>query len=600
MESRPSYRHTSSTRPTRTTTDITKRAPSPHFSTPYSYLMNHSSTASASSSASSSVVSPMLPSLPRQQLYQHHYTPSNRSSESEYSNSPEEERFETLSIPSPVHHSSSTPPLLPRLRTQTLTTATLPRALLSPRTSSRPNLSPPCESTIELCFCGQPADIEEDEDAIYCSTACGRKDALSALCGTEEEEEEEDKVTKGGVVGGRSNESIASIANGSLGLGEREGKSSHYRRVELKETQRAIEKAKELGIKRTATGLWRYHKSDHGNKSPSPSSSSASSSPTLSRGTPTTPSVLDDELISPINPFPSTYISSSSYTTCPPPSTATAATTAMTSSSRPPLTRYNSPASTPMSRGATHAPSTSSSTIGSTAPSLSSSTTSYTSSSSRSLSPSSSASSYYDSQHISPLSPRFPTIAAHSNKTGLESRYDGALPSPHSEDVYANSDIYATYLGRTTPILNSGVRDEVEEHEQEQGRFDFSRFGPLADEEEADEEEGEGEVEAWQFTGRRYSSTKSYTPRRDLQEADEGEGEEEARDQVQNVLRFQTLNNFNGSNNTTRGERSDASGRGLGLGFGGSGGGGSGGGGRSRHQKGKLSFDDVMGIMQAS
>lgn len=291
---------------------------------------------------------------------------------------------------------------------------------------------------------------------------------------------------------------------------------SHYQRVELAETQRAIDKAKEQGIERTATGVWRYHKSDGARKVSSPS-----------RRVPV-PTAHDVPLRLP-NPdlFPSTYITL--------PRTPTATSVAARVSSRPlpplPLVQMSAARSKPMARGASHAPSTSTSTTGSMVPSLSnSSTPSYASS--RTYSSSSSSARYSSS----PLSPRFPFSTPTNDKPSHHSplAFDQQRDTvPALNDIYGNSDIYAEYLLPTPPSLAAEFESP--------SRFSH-RFGPI---------QGEGG------------------------ERDTDAGEE--RDKVQHTLEF----GAHDMRVMTR-QRSDAS-RNRRLG----------------HQKGKLSFDDVVGIMQA-
>lgn len=124
-------------------------------------------------------------------------------------------------------------------------------------------------STLPKCFCG----AEADEDSIYCSVVCGRKDAMLALCGPS---------GSAAAAGGR--ESTVSI----IGSGLREERksrgrvlgTSHYRRVERAEAEREqaaerlVEASREAEERRVKA--WRYERSDAGAPSPRSSTSSGS------------------------------------------------------------------------------------------------------------------------------------------------------------------------------------------------------------------------------------------------------------------------------------------------------------------------------------
>lgn len=137
-------------------------------------------------------------------------------------------------------------------------------------------------TTLDTCFCGSPPE----EDSIYCSRSCAQADALNALCG-------------GGSSGGSSGAedgavssdaaSLRSHRSGSLSSG---AESSHYRRIEKEETRRATEKERALRrVKSHRKPVPKQHGFDHpssgtgsdaGAKLPSPSRAT----PSLSRRLP--------------------------------------------------------------------------------------------------------------------------------------------------------------------------------------------------------------------------------------------------------------------------------------------------------------------------
>lgn len=155
-------------------------------------------------------------------------------------------------------------------------------AMVSGGDSSRSS-SPYVDSSAsgQSCFCGNLAE----EDSIYCSVTCGRKDALQALCAgtdneTEEEEEDEDSTAE--ILRSTTSSSYSGSGRGS-GSGGRpdyqRGGRSHYRRVELAEKERERQREKEReetkaeDVRRMAR--WTYSKQDH-SRTPSSASSTGS------------------------------------------------------------------------------------------------------------------------------------------------------------------------------------------------------------------------------------------------------------------------------------------------------------------------------------
>ncbi|KAM0751836.1 hypothetical protein T439DRAFT_325027 [Meredithblackwellia eburnea MCA 4105] len=139
-------------------------------------------------------------------------------------------------------------------------------AMLAP--SSTSSNSTPIPASPDMCFCGKPADVEED--SIYCSVECGRRDSMSALCGGAEQ------VASGAVEGSSSSTHSRSSASSIAS-------SSHYRRVGIEESRREKERQKEKDRERARDkarlGAWRF---GGGGSSSSTSPSIASPSPTPS------------------------------------------------------------------------------------------------------------------------------------------------------------------------------------------------------------------------------------------------------------------------------------------------------------------------------
>ncbi|POY75453.1 hypothetical protein BMF94_1526 [Rhodotorula taiwanensis] len=101
-------------------------------------------------------------------------------------------------------------------------------------------------TTLDTCFCGQ----EPEEDSIYCSRACAQADALNALCGggsggasnssgAEDAFEPFSTATGGGSSAMRRSSSNYSHQSGSSAFS---GSESHYRRIEREETRKATER----------------------------------------------------------------------------------------------------------------------------------------------------------------------------------------------------------------------------------------------------------------------------------------------------------------------------------------------------------------------
>lgn len=413
--------------------------------------------------------------------------------------------------------------LTPSASSSRISATKIPGSSLLRTTSGRLQINVLTRARITYCFCGLPADIVDDSDSIYCSVKCGREDAMSSLCGDPGEE----NVGLGLGLGSSSSESLHSLGSKSAN-----GGGSHYRRIELAETQKAIDKAKEQGIERTATGVWRYHKSNGAKKNPSPTRRIVS--PIIESSTP-------EQFPSPHIPLP-----------LPPRPTEQpfAPLTSYKTSSRSTPVRLSTARSSPMGRGNSHAPNASTSTTRSMAPSLStSSTASYTSS--RTYSSSS-------SRRSSPLSPRFSPHSQHqpnhSYSTSVSSSSSKFTHSPLANDYECNSDIYADYA--------------MMDVSTEQQAFDspslfYDRFGSMYIDEEDEEVYNQG-------GGRRGVE--------EQQDEEEYVLEEEERDQVNAVLDFGSSELLHrvGSSNAQSKSRQMARG----------------------HQKG-LSFDDVVGIMQA-
>ncbi|GAA5985414.1 hypothetical protein JCM10908_006966 [Rhodotorula pacifica] len=92
-------------------------------------------------------------------------------------------------------------------------------------------------TTLDTCFCGNAPE----EDSIYCSRACAQADALNALCGGT------GSGSSGGEDGGAGSISDAASLRSNASLSSSSGaESSHYRRVEKEETRRATEKERAL------------------------------------------------------------------------------------------------------------------------------------------------------------------------------------------------------------------------------------------------------------------------------------------------------------------------------------------------------------------
>ena len=97
-------------------------------------------------------------------------------------------------------------------------------------------------TTLDTCFCGSAPE----EDSIYCSRACAQADALNALCGgggsgSASSGGDEDGAGSSDAASLRSYQSSSNASCLSSGA-----ESSHYRRVEKEETRRATEKERAL------------------------------------------------------------------------------------------------------------------------------------------------------------------------------------------------------------------------------------------------------------------------------------------------------------------------------------------------------------------
>ncbi|KAI5481361.1 hypothetical protein MNV49_004983 [Pseudohyphozyma bogoriensis] len=112
---------------------------------------------------------------------------------------------------------------------------------------------PRAPASADRCFCGKPAD----EDSIYCSVACGRRDAMDALCGSED---------------GASSERPSSPED-----------SSHYRRVRKAEARREQERQRDHEQrekeKKARLGAWRFNNTSPSHSSATSATSSASRHP---------------------------------------------------------------------------------------------------------------------------------------------------------------------------------------------------------------------------------------------------------------------------------------------------------------------------------
>lgn len=97
-------------------------------------------------------------------------------------------------------------------------------------------------TTLDTCFCGSAPE----EDSIYCSRTCAQADALNALCGgggsgSASSGGDEDGAGSSDAASLRSYQSSSNASCLSSGA-----ESSHYRRVEKEETRRATEKERAL------------------------------------------------------------------------------------------------------------------------------------------------------------------------------------------------------------------------------------------------------------------------------------------------------------------------------------------------------------------
>ncbi|GAA5869424.1 hypothetical protein JCM3774_001449 [Rhodotorula dairenensis] len=142
-------------------------------------------------------------------------------------------------------------------------------------------------TTLDTCFCGSAPE----EGSIYCSRACAQADALNALCGGGSGS---GSGGSSGAEDGAASSDAASLRSYHSGGMSSGAESSHYRRVEKEETRRATEKERALrrlkshrkpvpkqdGFERTSSSTG----SEPGAKAPSPASSRATSS--LSRRLP--------------------------------------------------------------------------------------------------------------------------------------------------------------------------------------------------------------------------------------------------------------------------------------------------------------------------
>lgn len=174
----------------------------------------------------------------------------------------EDERFAADEDDAPSRVPSSAPqPTMPLF--------TSLAALLAPGASSPP-------LSLDHCFCGKLAD----DDSIYCSVACGRSDAMQALCG--DENAPKSKRTSSG--------------------------ASHYRRVGQAEAKREQERQKEKDREKeqaaSRMGAWRFNSSSavgstSMKKKPSTSSSHSNLTPlpsSLRRRTPPSRAVSPAEM----------------------------------------------------------------------------------------------------------------------------------------------------------------------------------------------------------------------------------------------------------------------------------------------------------------
>ena len=132
-------------------------------------------------------------------------------------------------------------------------------------------------TTLDTCFCGSAPE----EDSIYCSRACAQADALNALCGgggsgSASSGNDEDGAGSSDAASLRSYQSSSNASCLSSGA-----ESSHYRRVEREETRRATEK--ERALRRLRSSHRKPAPKQHGSETTTSSrSSSAASMPTSS------------------------------------------------------------------------------------------------------------------------------------------------------------------------------------------------------------------------------------------------------------------------------------------------------------------------------
>lgn len=374
-------------------------------------------------------------------MYRHQSTSSDYSSYSTRRASGDSSRepdlsFYTVPLPTPVA------PASPRTRRSIL------QPILARQESpwSFPVL--PSEGKLELCFCGKPADT--GEDSIYCSVACGRMDAMSALCAQEEEfaSEEEVEIARGGLAAAAGGEEM--VRGGSAG--------SHYRRVEMAEAKKEAEKAVQEG-REAIVGVWRYQK----NK-PATTAAAASPAPLPSPLLPSLP--LQPQSYVPSHPLPKFQL--------------------------PPF----GPASTlplrPLPRALTHAPCASTSTTNSAVPSFSSNG----SSSSRHSYSSSLDSSIYDPTPIS-AQPFYtiPKISYDRYYEKMDQEISSLPESPFRFPASPGSDAHieildSFYMNSPTPTLVEKkkvgaapgfVRAMFQDDENEEGRDLVARELPRRD-----------------------------------------------------------------------------------------------------------------------
>ncbi|KAL8280460.1 hypothetical protein RQP46_007108 [Phenoliferia psychrophenolica] len=168
--------------------------------------------------------------------------------------------------PSPSDRDDSRSQDLPAFATSTMPLFSSLAAMLSSASEITPQPPP---ASPDRCFCGEPAD----EDSIYCSSACGRKDAMQALC--------------------------------AEGDSKSHASGSHYRRVELEENKREKErqraKAREKRDRQTASarmGTWRFGAgaATDSRSPPSPSPTPSYQSSTSSRRRSRDPSERSDSV----------------------------------------------------------------------------------------------------------------------------------------------------------------------------------------------------------------------------------------------------------------------------------------------------------------